>query len=222
MLFAAAPARRLRGRRLRRGRLLAGQVRHPHRAPAAAAARRRQRLDRGHHRRLDHPRRAARRRAHQPEGVDDAARLRHADDRHRHRHARPRPRSPSSRSLYVDRRDLQLVHPRHRRRPPGAEQEPVLPDPRVLALRRRCCGATSSARSRSRRRRCSGAPAPRCSSSCSTWAGERARLRPVAGVVLQGVVAVGHRGRRRARGDATCRCGRRVNVLPVGVAMGSS
>ena len=42
-----AGAARLRRRRTRRRRLLAGQVRHPHRVPAAPQTGRRQRLDRG-------------------------------------------------------------------------------------------------------------------------------------------------------------------------------
>ncbi len=62
----AAPARRLRGRGLRRRRVLAREVRHPHRAPAREAARRGQRMDRRHDGRLDRPRRAARRLADQP------------------------------------------------------------------------------------------------------------------------------------------------------------
>ena len=78
MLFTLHPLAAYAVVGLRRRRVFAGQVRHPDRAPAAAAARRRQRLDRGHDRRLDHPRRAARRRADQPEVVDGAARLRHA------------------------------------------------------------------------------------------------------------------------------------------------
>ena len=78
MLFTVHPLAAYAIVGLRRRRVLAGQVRHPDRAPAAAAARRRQRLDRGHDGRLDHPRRAARRRADQPARVDGAARLRPA------------------------------------------------------------------------------------------------------------------------------------------------
>ncbi len=40
MLFAVHPLARLRGRRIRRRRVFAGQVRHPHRAAAGAATRR--------------------------------------------------------------------------------------------------------------------------------------------------------------------------------------
>ena len=59
MLFSVHPLAGLRDRRPRRRGVLAGQVRHPDRAAAAAAARGRQRLDRGHDGRLDHPRRRA-------------------------------------------------------------------------------------------------------------------------------------------------------------------
>ncbi len=63
-----APAARLRRGRLRRRRVFAGQVRHPDRAAAPGEAGGRQRLDRGHDRRLDHPGHRAGRRADQPDG----------------------------------------------------------------------------------------------------------------------------------------------------------
>ena len=93
-----------------------------------------------------------------------AAELRHAVHRHRHRDA-ARSRDQRDHALLRDRGDLQLVHSEYRRRPSDGQPQSRLPDPRVRALRRRCCGATGWGRSRSRRRRCSGAPARRCSSS---------------------------------------------------------
>ena len=102
--------------------------------------------------------------ADRPERRDLAAALRPALHRHRHRHAAGG-RDQRDHAVLRHRRDLQLVHPEHRRRPPDGQPQPGLPDPRVRALHCRCCGATSWARSRSRRPRCSGAPARRCSSS---------------------------------------------------------
>ena len=109
MLFIAASAARLRRRGPRRGRVLARQVRHPHRAPAAAAAGRRQRLDRGDDRRLDHPRHCS---AACSSARASSARcsLRHAVHRHRHRHA-ARGRDRRDHGRLRDRRGLQLVHP---------------------------------------------------------------------------------------------------------------
>ena len=57
MLFGANPLLLVRHRRPRRRRLLAGQVRHPHRAAAELAAGQGQRLDRGADDPVDHPRR---------------------------------------------------------------------------------------------------------------------------------------------------------------------
>ena len=73
-----ASAAGLRRGGLRRRGLFAGQIRNPHRAPAAEPAGRGQWLDRGNHGRLDHPRRAAGRPAGQPQRVARAAGLRHA------------------------------------------------------------------------------------------------------------------------------------------------
>ena len=126
-----------------------------------------------------------------PQVVDDAARLRHADDRHRRSTRRPRRRSRVIMVLLRHRRDVQLVHSRHRRRSPRAEQESVLPDPRVLALRRAAVARQARARSRSRRRRCSGARARRCSSSCIDWAASALGFNLSQASMLQGVVAVG-------------------------------
>ena len=82
-----ASAAVVRDRGVRRRRLFAGEIRHPDRAAAAAPTRHRQRLDRGRHRRLDHPRRAAGRRADHPARIRGAARLRLPVHRHADRHA---------------------------------------------------------------------------------------------------------------------------------------
>ena len=134
MLATLHPLARLRGGRLWRRRLLAGQVRHPDRTAAGQAAGRRQWLDRGHHRRLDRSGRTARRAVDRHQGVDDTAGLRPAADRHRHQHAAGICDRCHRRDLR-DRRDLQLVHPAHGRRPSRREQESVLPHPRIFALR---------------------------------------------------------------------------------------
>ena len=86
-------ARRLRGGGAGRGRLFARQVRNPHRAPAAGAAGRRQRLDRGPHRRLHRAGHGAGRHPHRARGLREAAGVRPPLRRHRRRHARPRPPS---------------------------------------------------------------------------------------------------------------------------------
>ncbi len=103
------PAARLRGRRFRRGGLLARQVRDPDRAAAAGETGRRQRLDRGtdgdvHHRRLP-----ARRHPDQPAHRGVAAGLRSADVRHRNRPAR----RIGHRGDHERVRDRHAVQPRH-------------------------------------------------------------------------------------------------------------
>ena len=114
MLFGTHPLLSYADRRPRRGGLLAGQVRHPHRAAAALAAGQGQRLDRGPDDRLDHPRRAARRAADRPGDRAAAARLRPARRSTPASTRRPRRRSPSSLSLYVVAAIFNLVHPAHR------------------------------------------------------------------------------------------------------------
>ena len=114
MLFGGHPLLVVRDRRARRGGVLAGQVRHPHRAAAAVAAGQGQRLDRGADDRLDHPRRAARR----PAGRRRASRrcCWASTCRCSTPASTPRPkrRSPSIVLLYVDRRRVQPLHPAHR------------------------------------------------------------------------------------------------------------
>ncbi len=131
----------------------------------------------------------------------------------------PAGRDLRDRRLLRDRRDLQLVHSRHGRRSSRAEQEPVLSHPRILALRRRCSGATSWARSRSPPRRCSGARAPRSSSSCSRGRTRRSvstcRRRPICRAWSRSVSRWAPWSPRRY---ITLR--KSVNVLPIGVAMG--
>ena len=221
MLFDAASAARLRGRRPRRRRLFAGEVRHPDRAPAAAAARRRQRLDRGHDRRLDHPRRAARRRADQRARCPArCSRFDMPHHRHRHRHA----------AGGGDRGDHGALR-RSPRSSTGTSRTPASttgsPSKNPIFLIREfahCVRAAvarqARARSRSRRRRCSGAPARRCSSSCIDWAATRARLQPVAGVDT--CRAWSPSASRSARSLAARFVSLRsaVNVLPIGVADG--
>ena len=78
--------------------------------------------------------------------------------------------------FYVIAGDLQPVHPGYRRRPPAPSSNPLFLM-REFSHCVSCCGATSSARSRSRRRRCSGARARRCSSSCSNGPKWRSAIR---------------------------------------------
>ena len=130
----AASACRLRRRGIRRRCLLSGQVRDPDGAPAAPAARRRERLDRRHDRRLDHSGRAGRRSADRPADRDDVARLQPALHRHRNRHA-ARSRDQRDHAVLRHRGGLQLVHPEHRRRSSDGEPQSHVPDRRILALR---------------------------------------------------------------------------------------
>ena len=192
MLFGTPPAAVLRHRRPRRGGLLAGQVRHPHRAAAAVAAGQGQRLDRGPDHRLDHPRRAARRPAGRaarcrrrcsgfdlplidtgidtpPEGGD----LR---------------RSSSSTwsaalfNLYIPRTEAPLQP--LRAQPGGAGA-------RLLAAATRGCGATSWARSRWPRRRCSGASRGNLRYIVLAWAAAALGYSTTQASSLVGVVAIG-------------------------------
>ena len=107
-------AHRLRRGGPGRGGLLAGQVRHPHRAPAARAAGGGQRLDRGPHRRLDRAGHRPGRHPHRAEGLGVAPRLRLPDHRHRRGHA-PRGGHPRDRRRLPRGRALQPRHSRHRR-----------------------------------------------------------------------------------------------------------
>ena len=76
------------------------------------------------------------------------------------------------------------------------------------------CGATSSDRYRSPSPRCSGAPARRCSSSCSSGREQALGHVAVQATVLQGIFAVGIAVRRRRRRSAACRSNCAVGVVP--------
>ena len=190
--------------------LLAGEIRHPDRAPAAAPARRRERLDRGSDGRLDHSRHAARRRAGQRHGVD--ARCSVSTFRSSTRLDTPARRRSRSSLFYVIAAIFNLYIP-----DTGVDHH--VPQPNPLFLLRefahcvRSCGATSSARSRSRRRRFSGAPARRCSSSC--WSGRGgARLFAVAGDRAAGRQRGRDRGRRGRSRPSSFRCARGQTCCP--------
>ncbi len=185
-----------------RRRVFAGEVRHPDRVPAGAQAGRRQRLDRGHHRRLDHPRRAAGRHADQRSGVQLAARDRHSEDRYRHRHAAAGG-DRGHHGLLWDRRADQLVYTRHRRPAPRAEQESAVPDPRICSLQR-------PAVARQARPDLAGNDHPVLGSRCDA-AVHRHRLGSDA-PVLQPVARIVSAGRGCRRHRARCGAGGKVRL----------
>ena len=162
MLFGGHPLMAVCGGRARRGGVLAGQVRHPHRTAAAVAAGQGQRLDRGPDDRLDHPRRAARRPARRAAGGADAAGLRPAELRHRRRHA-ARGGDRVDRAAVHRGGDLQPLHPAHRRAVAAAADQRGRAWSPTSASATRGCGPTSWARSRW--------PPPRCSGACRATCG---------------------------------------------------
>ena len=129
------PAPVVRDRRPRRGGVLAGQVRHPHRAAAELAAGQGQRLDRGPDDPVDHLRRAARRPAARPRRLAAPARLRRADLRHRHRH-RAGGGGRGDRHALHRRRALQPAHPAHRSAAAAAAAQRRRAGARLLELQR--------------------------------------------------------------------------------------
>ena len=150
MLLRRQSAARLRAGRPGRRRVLAGEVRHPHRVPAAPQAGGRQRLDRGPDGGLDHPRHGARRRA------DPRARLRRAAALRPAAASTPAIDTPAEAAIAHHRRGLrhrravQPEGPEHRR---GAEAAAGAPARHADATSRAAsctCGRTGSARSRSR------------------------------------------------------------------------
>ena len=162
---------------------------------------------------------AARRAADQPAVVDDAARLRPADAS-----TPASTRAPEAAIIVIvrllrHRRDLQPVHPGHRRRPPDAEPQPVLPDPRVRALRHAAVArqarpdlARDDDAVLGRRRdaavhRAQVGGESRSASTCRRRRSCRASSR--VGIAVGAVVAARYVSLRGA-----------VDVLPIGVAMG--
>ena len=179
----------LRRRRPRRGGLLAGQVRHPHRAAADLAAGQGQRLDRGPDHHVHHPRRAARRPAGRPASRRTCwpSTCRSSTPAST---PRPRRRSPDGGALR-HRRAVQPAHPAHRRAAAAAGARHRASWCATSPTATRACGTTSSARSRWPRRRCSGASPATCATSC--WPGPRVALgySTTQASSLVGVVAIG-------------------------------
>ncbi|MCK7493342.1 MAG: hypothetical protein MZW92_19500 [Comamonadaceae bacterium] len=203
MLFGTHPLLAYADRRPRRGGLLAGQVRHPHRAAAAVAAGQGQRLDRGPDDRLDHPGRAARRPARR--AAHRAVRCwrwtcRCIDTRRRHA-ARGGDRALIVLRLRAWRRCSTSTSraPRRRCSPCRATRWRWCATSRAAT---RGCGTTSSARSRWPRRRCSGAWRATCATSC--WPGPRRRW----ATATTQASSAGRRGgdRHRGRRGAWPRC----------------
>ncbi len=95
-----------------------------------AATRLRQRLDRGHDRRLDHPRRVDRRRADRSPALAHSPRIRLARHRHRHRHPAGS-RDRRDHAALRRRSPVQLVHTEYRRRPSDGQPQSGVPDPRI-------------------------------------------------------------------------------------------
>ena len=183
----------------------------------AAAARRRQRLDRGHDGRLDHPRHAARRRARSVRTVSTKLLgLRHAA-------IDTGINTPPEAAIcvivvfYVHRRDLQLVHPATPASTTASpSKNPLLPDPRVLALRDAAVARQARADlardhhavlGRGRHAAVHRAQVGRAWRSASTCRRRR---------ILQGVVAVGIAVGRRARRARFVSLRASVDVLPGG------
>ena len=128
-----APALRLRHRRHRRRDVLAGEVRHPHRVPAARETGTGQRLDGRPHRRRHHPRRHHRR--HHGRGPD--RQLDRRSDLRAEIHAgidtAPGGRDRRHPRCSTCRRDHQSLHPAGGHRPQAAEAQSLVPAARLLA-----------------------------------------------------------------------------------------
>ena len=211
---------RLRGRRPRRGGLLAGEVRHPHRAPAAAAARRRERLDRRAHRRLDHPRHAA-----------SAARSSATPCPARCSASTCRASTPASTRageaaiaiilfVYVIAAVFNLYIPDTGVDHHAPKQEPGLPDPRLRALlppalarQARTDLARDDDALLGRRR-------DAAVHRAQVGASRRSTTRSRKATALQGISAVGIAVGAVVAGAFRPAAGARSDVLPVGIAMG--